>query len=114
MTEQNINHGTPSAYFNGCTCDACKAAGRKYRQEGTMEAFLEGKTRKPPLFMPDDRTQPYDEDDPRHGGLSAYTQGCRCPWCREAGAYYRECRKLGIPMPKGWNARHPETQEPLS
>lgn len=112
MTDSQPTHGTPSAYFNGCTCAECKAAGKRYRTEGTMDAFLAGKTRKPPLFMPDDRTTPYDETDPRHGGLSAYTQGCRCPWCKEAGKADRAHRKLGLKLPRGWNAKHPETQEP--
>lgn len=113
MADAETTHGTPSAYFNGCTagpegkaCDDCKAAGKTYREEGTYASFMAGATRKPPLFYPHDRTMAYDEDDPRHGMLSAYTQGCRCPWCSMAGVAYREHKKLGLKLPKGWNARH--------
>lgn len=106
MTDKTITtHGTPSGYFNGCDCVDCKAAGKKYRAEGTLELYRAGKARKQPLFHPEDRGHPYDPDDPRHGRLSAYTQGCRCPWCRSAGAYYRVCKKLGIPFPTDYNAR---------
>jgi len=115
MTESTV-HGTSSAYFNGCTagpnggaCDACKAAGRSRRQEGTYAAFLAGATTKQPLFLPGDRTTPYDAADQRHGTLSAYTQGCLCPWCRLAGKAYRDHLKLGLKLPKGYNAQNQDT-----
>lgn len=99
------SHGTPSAYFNGCRCDLCKAAGKRFRTEGNHDDFVTGKSRKPPLFMPGDRTTPYDEADPRHGSLGAYTSGCRCSWCRAAGREYRKYHKSDLKLPKGWNAR---------
>lgn len=101
-------HGTPSAYFNGCGCPACKTAGARVRTEGTHAAYLAGKTHTPPLFYPWDRTTPFDSNDPRHGGLSAYTLGCRCPWCREAGKVYREYKKQGLKLPKHFNVRNQE------
>lgn len=82
---------------------------KRRRTEGTMQQYLEGKARKPPLFQPDDRTTPYDEEDPRHGTLGAYTMGCRCGWCTQAGKAYREYRKLGLKLPKDYNAKFPET-----
>lgn len=102
----DLAHGTPSAYFSGCGCPSCKAAGHKYRSEGTYHAFLEGRTKTPPLFLPGDRSTPYDPDDPRHGKLSAYTRGCRCPWCIIAGEDHRAHAKLGLKLPQGYNARN--------
>lgn len=93
MTEPTIKHGTASAYFNGCRCDQCKEAGRLHRQKGNHAAFEAGTARKPPLFMLGDRTQPFDESDSRHGSISAYSMGCRCPKCKDAGKAYREARK---------------------
>lgn len=78
---------------------------RQRRAGGTFDAYLDGKTRKPPLFMPWDPTEAYDELDSRHGTPSAYTSGCRCPWCRHAGRASRNARKTGVPLPKGWNAK---------
>lgn len=105
---KEIEHGTYSAYFNGCTCQPCKDAGSAVRRNGTLDRFLAGKTRKPPLFNPWDRTTPYDDTDPRHGTLGGYTWGCRCPWCRQAGIDYRAHKKLGLKLPKGYNAKHAE------
>lgn len=79
---------------------------RRRRADGGYADYLAGKTRKPPLFASWDPTEPYDELDPRHGTPSAYTSGCRCPWCRLAARASRQARKLGEPLPKGWNARH--------
>lgn len=99
-------HGTASAYFNGCSCQPCTQAGAKARAEGNHEAYRAGKTRKPPLFVEGDRTTPFDEEDQRHGTVSAYSMGCRCAWCRAAGKAYRDSRKSGKPLPKDWNARY--------
>lgn len=103
MTD-SITHGNYSAYFNGCRCGPCIEAGRQYRRRGTYDRFIAGKTRKQPLFHPNDRTEAYDVTDPRHGSLSAYTMGCRCPWCVEAGRAYRAFRKAGLTMPTDWNS----------
>ncbi|UGL61863.1 hypothetical protein SEA_FRANKLIN22_50 [Microbacterium phage Franklin22] len=96
--------GTSSAYFNGCLCGPCKFAGAKLRFEGNHEAWEAGKTRKPPLFVKGDRTKAFDPEDERHGGMSAYTLGCRCPRCDAAGKFYRSERKAGRKLPKGWRA----------
>jgi hypothetical protein len=60
--------------------------------------------------MPHDRTVAFDPDDLRHGTHSAYTAGCRDTWCIEAGKAVRAYAKLGLKLPKGFNARYPETQ----
>lgn len=78
---------------------------RSRRAGGTYDAYLEGRTKTPPLFVPWDATEAFDELDQRHGTPSAYTSGCRCPWCRLAGKASRNARKVGIPLPPGWNAR---------
>lgn len=78
---------------------------RRRRADGGYTDYLDGKTKTPPLFMPWDPTEPYDDLDPRHGTPSAYTSGCRCPWCRHAGRASRNARKLGVPLSPGWNAR---------
>lgn len=104
-------HGTASAYFNGCRCPECREAGRLYRLEGTHEAYLAGRTRVPPLFIEGDRTTAFDPDDQRHGSISAYSRGCRCHLCFEAGRAYRSFRRLNEQLPKGWNARNPEGTE---
>lgn len=75
------------------------------RRAGTMDDYLAGKARKPPLFQPYDPTEPYDEMDSRHGTHSAYTAGCRCTWCRLAGVQWRRYKKAGVPWPKGFNVR---------
>ncbi|UGL62015.1 hypothetical protein SEA_SKYLORD_48 [Microbacterium phage Skylord] len=96
--------GTHSAYFNGCRCTPCSDAGARHRAEGNHDAYEAGRTRKPPLFVKGDRTVAFDPDDERHGGISAYTMGCRCPRCDFAGRFYRSERKAGRPLPKGWRA----------
>lgn len=101
-------HGTSSAYFNGCKCDHCKRAGAAARRDGNHAAYTNGTSRKLPLFSEGDRTNPFDEEDQRHGTLSAYTMGCRCTWCASAGKLYRSARKQGRKLPRGWNARYPE------
>jgi hypothetical protein len=82
--------------------DAAEQARR--RREGTHAAFKAGQARKPPLFMEGERNVPFDHDDPRHGGVSAYTMGCRCPRCVEAGRHYRAEKKEGRKVPKDWRA----------
>src|SRR3954462_2141556 len=87
---------------------AARATQAARRSGATFQAYLEGKTRKPPLFHPDDPTRPFDPDDSRHGTLSAYTSGCRCMWCRMAGKDHRAYKKAGLKLPKGFNVRHAE------
>ncbi|AYN55919.1 hypothetical protein PBI_COLTRANE_48 [Microbacterium phage Coltrane] len=86
--------GTHSAYFNGCRCTPCSEAGARHRLEGNHEAYEAGRTRKPPLFIKGDRTVAFDSTDPRHGTMTGYTTGCRCPKCYQAGVDYRAARKV--------------------
>lgn len=58
MSEQNIKHGTATAYSKAkCRCELCKQANREYR-----------------------KTIPITE----HGKLWSYDKGCRCDLCKQA------------------------------
>ena len=82
----------------------------KYDRTGgeAFARFQAGEVKTAPLFWPNDRTIPYDEFDLRHGKLASYTRGCRCSWCKLAGKAHRDAKKIGLKLPKHYNARFPE------
>ena len=64
---QDAEHGSRTAYRNGCTCDLCRT--------GNTERAREQRERK----MGDMTGIP-------HGTMRAYTRGCRCAECRAVNA----------------------------
>lgn len=95
-TDCGADHGTWDGYANWrCRCGLCTVAATDYR--GKRWALAEGEQTwdgmgDKPLFYEADATLAYDEDDPRHGTIRAYWNGCRCWSCANArtGRYERE------------------------
>jgi hypothetical protein len=74
------NHGTPSAYNKGCSCDDCRAAHRERVNRSLARMRARG-------LAP---------DDPRHGHHNTYKNwACRCDPCRAAHSAEMKRRRPG-------------------
>jgi hypothetical protein len=64
-----------TGYSNGCRCDICRTAGKRYRDQRRSQPV--------PAWL-------------GHGTLSAYQSfGCRCETCVEARKGYDRARRKG-------------------